>query len=403
MTYQGKLIQSNNLVNAQISIVARIFTNEVGGTLVYENSNVVQVVDGVYSFNLGSQTTQGSLAGAFRNTQTWIELTIDGMTLQPRERIAAAAYALAAAEIDPSWTAASNGLQTQITAERQNRAGADTALSNEVAILQAVDSVQESMIAQLMSVKVDKTVFNAATNGLWSAIGSESNARGAADASLSNGISSVVASLGEEQTVRAATDTALGLRIADIAFYETNRTAIGLQATNLIDNTCVVRGALYMDGGFGIMYRTNFGSGSWSVKAFAIDHPLDPQNKILRHYCVEGPDVWNIYAGNAVLKNGRAEVQLPDYYAALNQPGSEIYSLTPVGGPSEVWVQEEVSGHRFVLAGTKDVKVSWTLKALRNDPACLEDLKNRPAEQFKSRLTPEQMEADRLQNTMTSP
>ncbi|MBI2439872.1 MAG: hypothetical protein HYV35_00695 [Lentisphaerae bacterium] len=166
-----------------------------------------------------------------------------------------------------------------------------------------------------------------------------------------------------------------------------NRIAIGYHATNELDNTAVIRGTLYLDGGTSnIYYRTPFGDGSWSNKAFEIDHPLDPENKILRHYCLEGPQVWNVYAGNAQLVNGQAEVQLPDYYSALNLVGSEIYSLTPIGGRADIWIQKEVENERFLIRGEKDIKVSWTIKVLRNDPGCLEDLRRRPVEQLKREL-----------------
>lgn len=35
------------------------------------------------------------------------------------------------------------------------------------------------------------------------------------------------------------------------------------------------------------------------VKAFTIDHPLDPENKMLRHFAVESNEVLNSYSGNA--------------------------------------------------------------------------------------------------------
>jgi hypothetical protein len=165
----------------------------------------------------------------------------------------------------------------------------------------------------------------------------------------------------------------------------TERIAIGHNVTNEYDRSARIRGTLYLDGGTGIVYRSTFGEGNWiSAKAFTIDHPLDPQNKILRHFCLEGPQVWNVYAGNVQLVNGRAVVQLPDYYCALNLVGSEIYSLTPVGGLTLLAIGREVDENSFTIIGEKDVKVSWTIKVLRNDPACLEDLRRRPVEQMKS-------------------
>src|SRR5262249_46402736 len=37
------------------------------------------------------------------------------------------------------------------------------------------------------------------------------------------------------------------------------------------------------------------------TKAFQIDHPLDPQNKYLNHYCEEGPEPLNVYRGTVTL------------------------------------------------------------------------------------------------------
>ncbi len=86
------------------------------------------------------------------------------------------------------------------------------------------------------------------------------------------------------------------------------------------------------------------------------------------------------------LVNGQAKVELPDYYSALNLVGSEIYSLTPVGGLALLAVGEEVNQNCFTIIGNKDVKVSWTIKVLRNDPGCLEDLRHRPVEQRKDKI-----------------
>jgi hypothetical protein len=174
----------------------------------------------------------------------------------------------------------------------------------------------------------------------------------------------------------------------------TNATAIGYGTTNNIANSTRIRGNLYIDGGSKIYTNGFFGSSSWGVKAFTIDHPLDPQNKILRHFCLEGPEVWNVYAGNVQLVAGKAVVQLPDYYAALNKSGSEIYDLTAVGAQADLWIAQEVAGNAFVVSGDQDVKVSWTIKVLRNDPAAIEDLKNRPVEQLKSELKPGQEAAE---------
>ena len=60
--------------------------------------------------------------------------------------------------------------------------------------------------------------------------------------------------------------------------------------------------------------------------SFKIDHPLDPANKYLYHSFVESPDMKNIYDGVLVLDpNGEAEIDLPDWFGALNKDFRSAY------------------------------------------------------------------------------
>jgi hypothetical protein len=101
---------------------------------------------------------------------------------------------------------------------------------------------------------------------------------------------------------------------------------------------------------------------------FKIDHPLDPANKYLYHSFVESPDMMNIYNGVIVLdKRGKAVVQLPDYFEALNQDFR--YQLTAVGAPGpNLFVASEIKGNQFAIAGGKPgAKVSWQVTGIRHD------------------------------------
>ncbi|UOQ99430.1 hypothetical protein MUN81_08015 [Hymenobacter sp. 5317J-9] len=121
----------------------------------------------------------------------------------------------------------------------------------------------------------------------------------------------------------------------------------------------------------GIFFGNLFVSGTLSVsgaKAFQIDHPLDPENKFLFHSCVESPDMMNIYNGNAKLDaQGRATVELPSYFEALNQDFR--YQLTSVGAPGpNLYVAERVHGNQFRIAGgTPGAEVSWQVTGIRHD------------------------------------
>src|SRR4051812_34414593 len=53
------------------------------------------------------------------------------------------------------------------------------------------------------------------------------------------------------------------------------------------------------------------------AKLFAIDHPLDPKNRLLVHAAVESPELTNLYSGNVTTDaNGGATIALPAYFEA---------------------------------------------------------------------------------------
>jgi hypothetical protein len=103
------------------------------------------------------------------------------------------------------------------------------------------------------------------------------------------------------------------------------------------------------------------------VKAFTMDHPLDPANKLLRHAAAESNEVINFYSGNITTDaSGKATVQLPDYYEALNKDSR--YQLTVIGSFAQAIISKEVSNNKFEIAtSVPNIKVSWEVKGVRND------------------------------------
>lgn len=107
-------------------------------------------------------------------------------------------------------------------------------------------------------------------------------------------------------------------------------------------------------------------TGATGVKAFTIDHPEDPGNKVLRHFSVESNEVLNLYRGVVMLDgNGQAVVELPTYFELININFS--YQLTAIGTPQQPYVLTEIQGNTFEVAGEPNTKVSWTVYADRND------------------------------------
>jgi len=148
---------------------------------------------------------------------------------------------------------------------------------------------------------------------------------------------------------------------------------VALQGVNVISGTSVALAGPLHAGIFtgNVQIQGNLSaSGSLSKGSgeFKIDHPLDPENKYLHHSFVESPDMMNIYNGNAILdEHGRAWVELPDWFGALNKDFR--YQLTPVGAPGpDLFIAEEVSDNRFQIAGgPPGMKVSWQVTGIRQD------------------------------------
>ncbi|MBI5538806.1 MAG: hypothetical protein HY951_02010 [Bacteroidia bacterium] len=118
--------------------------------------------------------------------------------------------------------------------------------------------------------------------------------------------------------------------------------------------------------GFGVYSNGELGSSG--TKSFVIDNPLDPENKFLKHFCIESPEVLNMYRGTATLNsNGETVITLPEYYNSINIEPS--YELTPIGKPApDLYIKEEIKENQFTIAGgNPNQKVSWTVYSKRND------------------------------------
>lgn len=125
--------------------------------------------------------------------------------------------------------------------------------------------------------------------------------------------------------------------------------------------------------------------GASGFKGFRIDHPEDPANMYLQHYAAESPEVLNIYSGKVTLDGkGEATVEMPSYFARINR--DPRYTLTPIGAAMpNLHVVEEISETALAAAsrmspgqpapivvfrvagGVPGKRVSWEVKAVRND------------------------------------
>ena len=123
-------------------------------------------------------------------------------------------------------------------------------------------------------------------------------------------------------------------------------------------------------------------SGNLSVtgnKQFAINHPVDGENKLLIHATLEGPECAVFYRGQGRLEGGRAHIQLPTYFEALTLPAGRTVMLTPCcegDEPVSVLAASHITRGGFTVQAADDrnpqQEFYWEVKAVRADVAPLD-------------------------------
>ena len=164
------------------------------------------------------------------------------------------------------------------------------------------------------------------------------------------------------QSPGAAYAYTMGANISDTV-YGSWRVQAGFGGTVLLecfgsDNRVHIPGAL------------SKGSGT-----FLIDHPLDPANKNLRHGFVEAPEYVNIYRGVVRLVNGKAAVNIDDYFgmvpgtfSALN--ADIMISLQNQEGGTVVWPEGKMTGGILNITCADETcndEIAWMVTGRRKD------------------------------------
>ena len=95
INYQGRLVDGSGLVNGTTTIVFRLYNVDTGGTPLYEETQTVTIVDGLYASAIGlSNVVPGALSSVLTNDAVYLELAVGTTTLAPRERLSAVPYSL---------------------------------------------------------------------------------------------------------------------------------------------------------------------------------------------------------------------------------------------------------------------------------------------------------------------
>ena len=93
--YQGRLLDNDALVSGNLNFSFKLYSAPTGGAALYEDAATVTVVDGLYSTMIGDDSSSGGdLGDALKNPAVYLEITVGGETLTPRERIVSVPYAM---------------------------------------------------------------------------------------------------------------------------------------------------------------------------------------------------------------------------------------------------------------------------------------------------------------------
>ncbi len=164
MTYVGDLSDGNQSVDKVVPMTFELYDARTGGTAVWSESySSVQVTNGKFSVELGSKT---SIEDVFDGNRYWLQVTVDGQTMQPRMPAGISPYALRAQRASEADNAAKVDGKTpqqivdsvQTTAESTDYQGSNVQANN---VREAVDTLSDridSLESQLQD-KADQSAL----------------------------------------------------------------------------------------------------------------------------------------------------------------------------------------------------------------------------------------------------
>jgi len=384
ITYQGELLEAGSPADGSFDFEVALFESETGGVdvglLTFDN---VDVINGVFTLELDF----GSLP--FDGDQLWLQFAVrDGDSggaftpLSPRQRIAAAPYALNAEMVTVGGVDLLALADDSVDSDKvvDNSLTADDLAPGAVGASElAPASVDSARLALPLSMEgttgsISEPILRVIGNelGIWATAPAPIFGNGtfygvAADNDDDTG--SNFTPLDTPDLLLAGPDGVINNTIDDLWLGAQDDVRMKVGADGVAGN-----GRVQAQAGNGLMFRADAdgdflvnGNLSKGGGSFEIDHPLDPANRILRHSFVESPDMMNIYNGNVVTDgDGLATIELPDYFDALNR--DLRYQLTVIGTFARAIVREKIADGRFVIATDQPgVEVSWQVTGIRDD------------------------------------
>ena len=94
MSYQGRLTNATGQpLNGTYSFRFRLFQASTGGTAVYTETKDIAVADGLFDTSIGPSTIMADMRPEWLAHPLWLDVTINGEVLEPRQQLLGAPYA----------------------------------------------------------------------------------------------------------------------------------------------------------------------------------------------------------------------------------------------------------------------------------------------------------------------
>jgi hypothetical protein len=94
MSYQGRLTDASGTpLNGSFAFTFRLYNDATAGAMIYEETQTIPVVNGLFDTSVGPTTILASMDPAKLAQPLWLEVTIGTETLAPRQRLLGSPYA----------------------------------------------------------------------------------------------------------------------------------------------------------------------------------------------------------------------------------------------------------------------------------------------------------------------